>query len=441
MKKYSILIILSLSLCNCELVKGNDYLSSIYSSEQVESSNFLSSSDNQNYLTNIKYDNIDKTPLENENKISLNKQTYNDIGSYKTGNYSSYLSGSEINNIDGINFEHYRATYYTNGFASLMPYHGNINDNTIPAALYNTTKIKNISRMILEYSTSIDSDNGLNIYYGTDITLNQNTILKGSKENINVELNFQNVNYFKIETISQIINLTSIDIYYTNDDINSNSNFLEANKDNYRINPIVYNGILEDGVSSVEVPIDVTIKNNSYVVNKTKKYTYYSYEYIKEHPEYVDKATMIDPIDVATYYIAFKKFPANYFSSASKALKGEDYDLFGNNIRQVSKEYSRTNGYAQTVPYNKNGLKYIEFDIDIGNTYIQNKSVSREVGRVVIFTNGFSYQGYDNSPVALFTDDHYATFQEYLNLGSYGTRFNAQAHRTNYVWGCATTLD
>ena len=55
MKKYSLLIILSLSLCNCELVKGNDSLSSIYSSEQVESSNFLSSSDNQNYLTNIKY--------------------------------------------------------------------------------------------------------------------------------------------------------------------------------------------------------------------------------------------------------------------------------------------------------------------------------------------------------------------------------------------------
>ena len=54
---------------------------------------------------------------------------------------------------------------------------------------------------------------------------------------------------------------------------------------------------------------------------------------------------------------------------------------------------------------------------------------------------GFDYKGYDNSIVALFTDDHYASFSEYLNNGTWGDRFNAEFDRTAYIYASAKTLN
>ena len=42
--------------------------------------------------------------------------------------------------------------------------------------------------------------------------------------------------------------------------------------------------------------------------------------------------------------------------------------------------------------------------------------------------------------VIVYTDDHYATFQEYNNYGSFGTRFNAERSVTSYKWSKPTTL-
>ncbi|MCH4228684.1 MAG: hypothetical protein LKF75_03165, partial [Bacilli bacterium] len=65
---------------------------------------------------------------------------------------------------------------------------------------------------------------------------------------------------------------------------------------------------------------------------------------------------------------------------------------------------------------------------------------SRGVGRVVVFTGGLDATGYDSSYCAVFTDDHYFSFQECNNLGGWNPRFDAEGYITNTEWGNATTL-
>ena len=107
--------------------------------------------------------------------------------------------------------------------------------------------------------------------------------------------------------------------------------------------------------------------------------------------------------------------------------------------------YSRTDGYALSVPYQSGSEGtplYHELDVALDSTYSDNR---RGVGRVVVWEYGFDASrgaiGYDSAPVAVYTDDHYATFQEYLNTGVYGTRFNSEMQRTIYIWGAAETLN
>lgn len=444
MKKRTLIILLSLFLLGCDNTFNNSLTNNTSSSSLVnESSSEVSniSEDKTNHLVSLKYDDINTNPLSNEKLLTIDKTSYTRIGSYSTGNYSNHYDNDEMTTIDGVTFEHYRATTYSQGLLSLRPYHGASNDNTIPGALYNTTRIENISRLILNYSLDETTENGLNLYYGQDVVLDDFVTIKGNIETSSVELSFKDVNYFKIETIANIVNLENVLIFYTSENISSSSSYLPAGQKSYRLNPVVFEGDLIDGESSVEVPIAIKVNDDgTYTITETKKYTYYSYEYVSNHQEIATEATMVEPMDVANYYIAFKQAPANYFKSASSAIKNGDSLIFGDNIRQVSKNYSRTDGYVRSIPYNKNNLSYVEFDIDVGNTYITNGRVSREVGRVVIFNNGFDYEGYDNSPVAVLTDDHYATFKEYYNNGLFGERFNVQTSRTNYVWGSATTL-
>jgi len=91
------------------------------------------------------------------------------------------------------------------------------------------------------------------------------------------------------------------------------------------------------------------------------------------------------------------------------------------------------------VPYNYgSNFIYYECDIDLDGTY--NKS-NRGVGRVVVWFNGFNADGYVESPVAVYTDDHYATFQEYFNYKSLGERFDAEMAIVHAKWSNPTTLN
>ncbi|MFA7192757.1 MAG: hypothetical protein WC131_01395, partial [Bacilli bacterium] len=131
--------------------------------------------------------------------------------------------------------------------------------------------------------------------------------------------------------------------------------------------------------------------------------------------------------------------PANYVSSSEY---WDAYDIFGDNTRCVS-WYERTDGYATAIPYKAYGSKpsYYEFDIATSSSYSSN---NRGVGRVVAWEYGFDplkgATGYDSSPVSIYTDDHYFTFQEYMNDGTFGQRFNGTNKYTSYIWGVSTTL-
>ena len=160
------------------------------------------------------------------------------------------------------------------------------------------------------------------------------------------------------------------------------------------------------------------------------------YEYIKSNPDEAKKASLIDPIDIAAYYSSFRVEPANY---VSKREYNNAYAYFGDKTRCIS-TYSRTGGYANSVPWVKQPSSskplYHELDIDCEPLY---SSSNRGVGRLVVWQYGFSSQGYDDSPVCTYTSDHYKTFQEYLNDGTFGTKFNAESNFTNYKFAPAIT--
>ena len=197
----------------------------------------------------------------------------------------------------------------------------------------------------------------------------------------------------------------------------------------YRIEPVVYSGALVDGVSSVVVPTSISKSGTTYTVTATKTLTYYSTDYVLEHPSVASEATITDPALVAAYYIAFKAAPANYLIYDTKEKQAErktgDDSVFGfSNLRCVS-EYSRTDGYAKSVPWKDNPNKsgqaplYHELDVKLPGQYYSINS--RGAGRVVAWDYGF--ECYGNYATATYTDDHYATFHEYLNYGSFGTAF------------------
>ncbi|MCI5745061.1 MAG: hypothetical protein MR270_02115 [Erysipelotrichaceae bacterium] len=397
----------------------------------------FSSSSNQESSTEeqaqINYD-FNYEAKENEEIITINQMQFIEIGNYSTGNYSNCISNKEMIKVDGINFEYYRAIRDENAM-TLLPYTNQNHKDYIPGSFYNTSVINNITRVILSYYCEENDTDGLTFRYGNDRSLNNSLVLPASKDNVSLEITLSNTCFIKFDTIAQKVTLNCVYIYYDYKQINYNSSYLSHNSDEFRLNPITYQNELIDNVSKVDVPIDISIdeETNSYVVNEYKTYTYYSYDYIVSHPEYINDAIMITPRDVINYYIAFRRFPVNYFDSASSAIRSEAYDLFGDNIRQVS-DYSRTNGYVNKVPCNLNNILYYEFDIDIDKTYIVNKRLTRGVGRVIIFDTGFNAPGYDTSPVGVFSDDHYSTFQEYLNTGKFSKRFNCQANVTPYIW-------
>ncbi|MDR0934825.1 MAG: hypothetical protein LBM03_00780 [Erysipelotrichaceae bacterium] len=348
---------------------------------------------------------------------------------YSTGNYGATTAS-------GNSFEYYRAVSSSSGFIKLLPYVKSFNDGSAPGSLYNTTAIKSIHSIDVTYKTELTSGASPSLIYGEN-NFNSASSLPLSENTTTQNIYVGGANYFKIESSQSEIDIIELTIHYTNKSSNSTSFTTSGSGlSDYRINPVTFSGTPNNG-SSVSVPTDITISGNYYTAKSFKTYTYYSFSYISANPDLVDEAAMIDPIDVAAYYTIFKSIPVNYFLKDSSS-KDSVKSLFGSNARQFS-QYDRTDGYATAVPYtSKNGTpSYYEFDIDIDGTY---STSSRGVGRVIGWEYGFNASGYDSSPVCVFTDDHYATFQEYLNYGSFGIRFNAECKLTNYIWGSPTTL-
>lgn len=370
-----------------------------------------------------------------DSSLTLSSTNYPDIGNFSTGNYDQV-------SVSGFYFEHYRAVepgYYDPEFMILLPYVNQYGDRSAPGALYNITAINDIESISITYRTESASGNKPILSYGPNPLCESEVELNLSTDAVTYTKQVSDVDYFKIETNENILYIHSIEIDYANEGPAASFDYLSAGNDQFRINPLTSSGTLYEG-KSVTVPTSVSHDGTYYTVQSTKTYTYYSYSYISSYPGLASSAAYTDPIDVAAFFAIFETYPPNYVFKSSYSSA---YSIFGNAARCVS-VYSQTDGYATTVPFEADSFGsplYYECDIALTSDY---SSDIRGVGRVVCWVYGFDplkgAVNYDDSPTAVYTDDHYATFQEYLNIGAFGPRFNAEMSRTGRVWGSATTL-
>ena len=357
--------------------------------------------------------------------------------------YGVELSASSLN-INSVSYKSNFTKKYDSSGHSIGLYRYGLNSSTLilragydnaPAAIYNIDAYYGIRMLTVSYSASanfnIEFGNGLN-YYSANVT-----IKSGNNQSVNLYLADNDYSFFRVNGVaSSDMIISSVQVRYEND----SSIYTKTTKDR----------ISEPSKGFYMGQYDRE-EGDQYVMGG-KTYVYHSHQYVLS--QYYANPSSFDPtdysytsaVDVANYFCIFNAWPANFFSvsSSSDGAVSHWYDggsvytisnsyrsIFGDYTRQVS-EYDRTNGYATTVPYKKygstNAPRYYEFDIDIDGTY----STSRGVGRVVGFCNGFTC--YDNNlNVCLFTDDHYVSFRECLNNGTWGERFSGNSNNVEYV--------
>lgn len=385
------------------------------------------------YNTTYTVEIIDTTPPElYEDSVYISG-----IGNYNTGNYGK--SGD---------FEYYRAVKQSGYICKLIPLTQQPGcEEPLPSSLYNINAIKDIDHINLTYSTSsnIASESprlcfGENNYDDGYISIS----CSSSNINLTIDLSAYKVNYFRFESGNTTLFLKDITIYYSGLNTIHGSEFVykTTGTNEYRIAPTTYSGTLVDGVSYVDVPVEFDVTHST--VLSTKRYTYYSYEYVSEHPEIASEAAVTAPVDVCNYFQAFGTAPANYGGTfgyiGDKYIptKAEVNELFGDDARCISK-YNRTDGYATAVPYYGSSIIYYELDIDTNGLYTTS---NRQVGRIVAWATGFTGSDYGNGSqcVCTYTDDHYATFKEFNNFGGFLSRFKAELEVTGYVRGNPTTI-
>ena len=354
--------------------------------------------------------------------------SFNISDSYETGNYGSFNYGN-------VEFDYYRAVgKKEDSLATLVAFSSPYGE-TLGGSLYNTTSIDNIEKIVLEYSTELaEGEDKPTLYYGKN-GYESSCDLAFSVGIKTFEIKTKEANYFKIESGDADLTIKSIEITRDDSKSASDNDFKKHSmgEGQYRAHPKAFEGELVAGESQAEVPIEVKMEGNRYSVLRRKAYTYYSFDYVYDHPEVSKDAAMTSPIDVANYFSIFKEFPANYITNQDKRSETAK-SLFGEDVRQVS-TYDRVDGYIKEIPYavdpSTNLPLYHEFDIALDDSYAS----SRGVGRVVAVETGLDVESYGKDVVCYYTDDHYATFQEYGNLGEFLPRFSADYNILDMGWG------
>ena len=406
-------------------------------------------------IENVNYGIVDrdvKIPTDvkfsTESHTSAHQTTINCDSLPSSGNYNQNFDAiGDASVIDGIKVIKYRYNK-NNGFTLLADnsYYSNTLYHGREGAIFNVDPIGGINKITVSYSATYSSSQNLgysftgdeiikpNIRFGTDPSCADYVyFLDPTASNAACNVNLSSFQYFSVCTGTYNLRLNTINIEY-DDNATSSPTYAEASGvGKVRINPTKYTYSLVPGESKITVPLETQYNESTktYTVTKSKELTYYTLDYVRYHSECKDDAAIIDPILIAAYYTAFKKFPANF------EVKNDMYkvrDVFGTKARQVS-PYSRTDGYVRAVPWQFQG-QYYEFDIDIDGTY----SSSRGSGRVVAWESGWSATGYDDSPVCIYTDDHYSTFIEYLNNGTWSNRFNAEGYAAGIKYSTPTTV-
>lgn len=368
------------SSSNIEESSIEESSSSIEESSSEESSSSVEESSSEEESSSV------EEPSNSEINSSIEEKELKKISfsnEIDTGNYEDNYGSTYIN---GNFFEYYKACSVSHSLIKLKHTKSNFNISNMPGMFYNTSPLYGIRKVSISYMTHNSASNFI-FKYGMDNLVSNSISIPISNNNVNdYSFEIPTSNFFKIETVDADVTIEKIDIYYE-DEING----YVYEKDSYatsynRLNPIVYTGSLIDGVSYVDMPIEVKYSNNTYEVLKTKRYTYYSYDYISDNKELASGAAYTSPVDVANYFIAFKTYPANY---VLKKQYYNAYSIFKNDTRCVS-SYTRTDGYATSVPYSNylyGEPLYYECDIALTSSY---SSKNRGVGRVVVWVAGFS---------------------------------------------------
>ena len=425
-RKILSLVLLTTILSSCGFFNNN------YSSSE----NSINSSDISSTSLNSTCSTIDYMDL---NVISLDSSSCSTgLFKYSTGSYGDFYNG--------YRFDFYRAYKKTEELLRLLPYVSSNSVEGLNSAFYNRNKIDGIKKIDITYSTDKGQDKpilklGVSRFYEQEIEFE----LSEEISTFSYEVETDDIRYFSIETSSSLLSIKSIDIYYLDNFSYGDEDKKRANEGYYRINLETLNkDVLVPGETKVNIPTSIIVSEsldeNTYSVSETKEYTYYTYDYISENRSLAKEASLVDPEDVANYFITFGTYPVNY---VDKKNYNSAYSIFGEDTRCVSK-YSRTDGYATSVPYlsgSDNKPSYYECDIALDENY---SSGNRGVGRLVVWEYGFDEnkgaKGYSSSPVCVYTDDHYATFREYLNHGQFGNAFDAESERTHYRWYRPITL-
>ena len=440
MKKILLSIICVLSLGSCSILttqnSSTSSSGSISSGEDVSSDDSTSVDDSsyeiitsENYQPPIS----SSFPSEEATSYKVIDNTYSSVFSfrYTTGNYSNQYDAFDYSvNILDIDFQYYRAVKAPDGYLiKMLDLDAALAfSNQLGGALMNVSEINHLANIEITYYNESSSTSGGYVRFGKNLTCAYGYELTYSESDITLSFNIPESKYFRIETNGSNLIIKSIKLGIAQGNV-VDDGYGYYTKQEYRINPIKFSGELQSGVSYADVPTSISVNKNSstYIVNETKRLTYYDYDYVTSNNLEPSEVSIIDPLEVALYYVAFNKAPVNYNESGSS-----NHAYFGDYARRISSEYSRTDGYVNALSGITPTDGYIELDIGVNGNY----SISgggRGVGRIVVFYSGSTSLGYDNSPLLVYTDDHYATFREFLGY-DFSLPFDAQNQRTGNTY-------
>ena len=444
MKKILLSIICLLSLGSCSILTTQN--SSISSSGSTSTGVSTSSgedvsSDDSTSVDDSSYEIITSEnyqppisssfPSEEATSYKVIDNTYSSVFSfrYTTGNYSNQYDAFDYSvNILDIDFQYYRAVKAPDGYLiKMLDLDAALAfSNQLGGALMNVSEINHLANIEITYYNESSSTSGGYVRFGKNLTCAYGYELAYSESDNTLSFNIPESKYFRIETNGANLIIKSIKLGITQGNV-VDDGYGYYTKQEYRINPIKFSGELQSGVSYVDVPTSISVNKNSstYIVNETKRLTYYDYDYVTSNNLEPSEVSIIDPLEVALYYVAFNKAPVNYNESGSS-----NHSYFGDYARRISSEYYRTDGYVNALSGITPTDGYIELDIGVNGNYAIR---SRGVGRIVVFYSGSSSSGYDNSPLLVYTDDHYATFREFLGY-DFSLPFDAQNQRTGNTY-------
>ena len=374
-------------------------------------------------------DNTSNVDSSNLLETSTIAQTYSKV--FNKDNRISYNANGEFKDYDSLNISAYRTgSKFSTIFTTILKT-PSYTLTEKPSSISNISPYKGI----FEIELSFKSASYFNVFTSKDRSYNDVNRIEASKDYSTITINANYDSYFKIEAYTSDVSIKEMIIRY--DGKTDITTYDLANYNSYKINISDFYDSYENISEGEErsIPSKITINNdNSYTVDEYKTYIYHTRDYLYNNysSSNADELALIDPIDVCNYFMLFHTYPLNFFLKDEYNLGGKYFT--SSKLRRVS-PYSGEYGYSEVVP--DNGGTYYELDIDTDGYY---SFTNRGMGRVVVWAKGFGSKGYDKNPVCVYTDDHYATFMEYMNYGVFAERFNAETKPTAYEWSNPTIL-